>query len=58
MVRVGDRAALAIFVLLSGGTVMGLGMTSMARSAKKRQSTVPNTGDGDFDARLKSLERR
>ena len=63
MPRIGDRAALAIFLILSGGTVMGLGMTSVARSTKKKEtaSTVmmmqPRKETGsDFNSRLKSLD--
>jgi hypothetical protein len=42
--RVGDRAAMGIFLLVSGVTVVGLGLTSAART-KAKQS-------GDFDALL------
>ena len=58
MGRIGDRAALTMFLLLSGGTIMGLGMTSIARSTKKRDTLIRQDGSGDFDARLKSLERK
>ena len=58
MARICYRAALAIFVLLSGGTMMGLGMTSIARSTRKTNDVHGGDDGRDFDARLKSLERR
>lgn len=63
MGRIGDRAALGIFLILSASTMMGLGMTSVARSTSKKKDTAPlslgsrNDGGSDFNSRLKSLDR-
>lgn len=63
MPRVGDRAALGIFILLSGSTFVGLAMTSAARSNSrmKQQQQQEETQSGraspDFDARLKALDK-
>jgi hypothetical protein len=55
MPRVGDRAALGIFIVLAGSTFVGLGMTSAARSnSKSKQGEQRAPG---FDARLKALDK-
>lgn len=62
MPRVGDRAALGIFIVLSGSTFVGLAMTSAARSnsrmKQQQQEETPSGGaSSDFDARLKALDK-
>ena len=66
MGRIGDRAALGIFLILSGSTMAGLGMTSLARSSSRKQKEKNSTfskesealvSKSDFNARLESLDR-
>jgi hypothetical protein len=48
--KMGDRFAMGMFLLLSGGTVVGLGMTSMVRTKAKKGAGA------DFDELLAGVE--
>ena len=60
MARVGDRVAFGIFLALSACTVTALGLTSSARSARKRgvMPVVSAHDSVDFDAKMKSLNTK
>lgn len=48
MFKMGDRMAMGMFLLLSGATVVTLGMTSVARTKGKRK---------EFDALMAGVEK-
>jgi hypothetical protein len=65
MGRMGDRAALGVFTLLSGGTFLGLLLTSSVRQEQKRRSEekdgksrAPKIDGSNFESKLQSLTRK
>ena len=61
----GDRAALGVFTLLSGGTFLGLVLTSSLRQEQKRRSggaggtfNAQKIDGSNFESKLKSLTRK
>ncbi|MEO2192247.1 MAG: hypothetical protein ABGY24_07385 [bacterium] len=49
MFKMGDRMAMGMFLLLSGATVVTLGMTSVARTKGRKK---------EFDALMAGVEER
>jgi hypothetical protein len=64
MLKIGDRVSMAVMVLVSGGTLFALAMTSAAKKAGLTGAPIsaqaPPSADQvqkDFQDRLKALEK-